>query len=234
LLMSKGEFFSYLGSDDKWHPTKLEEQVKTLQSVGAEYGACYSDCLLIDEFGQCKGKLSEFYDYRGGDIYEPLVWNRFMPHSPTNLFSRSVIIEVGGFNEDHDVEDRDLWVRLSRSYKVAYIDRSLASWRSHGTNNGKNLDKMYKYGVAILDDVLAKDPQFRPVEKLLRASLDATQSYAYFAVGLNSEARQFALRSIRNNPFQILPWRSLLSSAIPKRILSTIRSIQEYRRLDRE
>jgi glycosyltransferase involved in cell wall biosynthesis len=230
LRMSKGEFFSYIGSDDLWFPQKLELQMEALLSKSPEFGACYSDCFLIDDSGKRIGRFSDLYDYREGNIYEDLVWNRFVPHSPTNLFRRSVIDQVGGFNEDHAIEDRDLWIRLSRLYKVGYVETPLGAWRTHGNNTGKNIDKMYNYGLAVLDAVLTDDPKFLSLEKKLRASLDASRAYACFAAGLKSEARRSALSSIRNNPVGILPWRVLLSSAAPEKILDLLRSIKHLKK----
>jgi alpha-1,3-rhamnosyltransferase len=226
LRMSKGEFFAYIGSDDLWHSEKLERQINALQSADPTYGACFSDCLYIDESGTTLGRFSDFYRYKGGNIYDDLVWNRFTPHSPTNLFRRSVVIEVGGFNEAHAVEDRDLWTRLSRSYKVVYIESPLASWRSHGNNTGNDLEKMYEYGVEILEAVIAEDPKYRGLETQLRASLDGTQAYGYFAAGFRLKASEFALRSIRNDPFNSLAWRVLVSSATPQRVLSFLRTLR--------
>lgn len=234
IRISKGEFFSYIGSDDLWLPEKLELQVKALLSGGPEYGACYSNCFLIDDAGKRIGRFSDLYNYHEGNIYEDLVWNRFVPHSPTNLFRRAVFDQVGGFNEAHAIEDRDLWIRLSRLYKVAYVETPLGSWRTHGNNTGKNIDKMYNYGLAVLDAVLTDDPKFRTLEKKLRASLDASRAYACFAAGLKSEARRSAFRSIHNDPVSILPWRVLLSSAAPETILDLLRSIKQLKKKARK
>lgn len=230
LRVSKGEFFSYIGSDDLWLPQKLELQVEALLSTGPEYGACYSNCFLIDDMGKRIGRFSDLYDYREGNIYKDLVWNRFVPHSPTNLFRRSVFDQVGGFNEVHAIEDRDLWIRLSRSYKVAYVETPLGAWRSHGNNTGKNIDKMYNYGLAVLDAVLTDDPKFRSLEKKLRASIDASRAYACFAAGLKSEARRSAISSICIKPISILPWRVLLSSVAPERLLDFLRLIKQFKK----
>ena len=227
LRLSRGEFFAYLGSDDIWEPEKLEKQLDALLAAGEDYGAAYSDCWMINDSGERIGRLSRMYNYRGGDIYEDVVWNRSMPHSPTNLFWRSAVVRAGGFNESHAVEDRDLWVRLSRLYKVAYVDIPLASWRSHGANNGSDVMKMYEYGCSILRSILRDDPRFTSDEGRLWAELDSTHAYACFAAGLRSEARAAAFRSIRNNPFSILPWRVLFSSGVPENLLNLLRSIKK-------
>jgi alpha-1,3-rhamnosyltransferase len=225
LSLSKGKYFAYLGADDIWQVRKLEIQMAELERTNFE--AVYSDCWVIDSQGNIVSRYGDQYPYRGGSIYEDIVWSRFQPASPTVLFKRDAIESVGRFNETHIAEDRDLWLRIAKSYKVAYVDEALAYYRVHDSNTSLDLEKSYKYALQVLESTIANDPGLETSRGLLKANVDAFHSAAHFQKLQMSEARRFALAALRINPTNPIALRTLTLSFLGK---STTAWFRERRR----
>lgn len=213
LALSRGEYFSYVGADDIWEPDKLEVQVAELTKRGL--AAAYSDCTIIDAGGNKLGRYSEQYAYHGGDIYDDLIWARFQPASPTNLFRREAVASVGGFDQSQVWEDRDLWIRIAKDNEVVYTERPLASYRVHANNcSTSNLDSMYEYAIQVLDAAVARDPELLPHKPRLRAAIDAQMAGAYFEKLQMADARRYALKALFQRPDSGLAWRTFLFSTL--------------------
>jgi hypothetical protein len=59
-----------------------------------------------------------------GDIYRILV-ERYFFSSPSTMMRRSVLDELGGYDENLSYEDFDFWVRSSRNYNYSFTDKVL-------------------------------------------------------------------------------------------------------------
>ncbi len=222
LALSRGKYFAYVGADDTWDPDKLEIQVVELERTG--FAAAYSDCRVIDADGNFVSRYAEQYAYHGGDIYHDLVWGRFQPASPTNLFRRETLEAVGGFDQSQIWEDRDLWLRIAKDYKVVYTERPLASYRVHANNcSTTNLDSMYEYAIQVLDAAIARDPSLAPDRPRLRADIDAFLAGAYYEKLQMSDARRYAVKALMKRPTSRMAWRTLVLSFIGAAGVSRLR-----------
>lgn len=222
LAISSGKYFAYVGADDVWAPRKIELQVAELERTG--HAAAFSDCFVINAAGDIQNRFGEGFDYHGGQIYEDLLWCRFQPCSPTNLFRREVIDAIGNFNEEHIWEDRDMWLRIAKDNKVAYLDEPLASYRVHGKNGSStNLENIYKYALQSLDAAIVRDPSLVRLERKLRAELDARQAGACFEALQMGQARRYAVKALKVRPGLLRAWRSLVFSLLGVRVVSWFR-----------
>ena len=135
LKMAKGEFIIDLAADDMLHETRVEEGVMAFQGKDDAYGVNFSNAERIDESGQ---HMSYHYpvDEQGrslvqvpeGDVFEEVI-KRYFICSPTVMFRKSIIDEMGGYDASLAYEDFDLWVRSSRNYKYVYTDKVLLKKR---------------------------------------------------------------------------------------------------------
>ncbi len=226
LALARGKYFAYVGADDIWDPEKLRLQVAELDQTG--HAAAFSDCNVIDADGEFISRYGEQFPYRGGNIYYDLIWGKFQPASPTNLFRRDVLESVGRFDESQIWEDRDLWIRIAKDHSVSYIDRPLASYRVHNANGSTtNLDNMYKYALQVLDAAVARDPSLAPDVPRLRAGIDASMAGTFFEKLQMSEARRYAVKALLQRPDSRPAWRALLLSTLGA---GTVKRIRERRR----
>ena len=132
LKHAKGEYVIDLALDDVFTKDRLEKQVKKLEHKGHAYACCFTDATYINQEGKHlhnhykrdkEGKLLSVVPK--GDVYTDVVSHYFI--CPTTLMIRkSVLCEIGGYDESLAYEDFDLWVRVSRIYKFAYIDEILS------------------------------------------------------------------------------------------------------------
>jgi alpha-1,3-rhamnosyltransferase len=230
LKLARGNYFAYIGSDDFWEPEKLELQIKALENSGKRTAASYSDCFLADENDERCGRFGKIYKYRGGNIYDDLVWARYQPPSPTNLFRREALLSVDGFNENYLVEDRDLWIRIARIYDVAYIDKPLASFRYHKKNTTTvHPERMFKYARQIYDYVIKTDPSYTFYKKKLSAKVTAEEAAALYEAAKFDEARQRAIKSLVEHPFNQLAWRIFLPTLLGNKTILQLRELSRAR-----
>ncbi len=187
-----GDYFAYLGSDDVWLPTFLEERMKLLQNRPNAVLA-FGHAFLIDEDDRiidCTDSWTEFAD---GDML-PLLLRGMIFSSPSVVYRRTALKKYT-WNEDSILEDYELYLKLSADGEFA-LDRSvLCAWRQHGWNVSGDFS-------AMLDEWLAA--QYRVAEKLgiSRQELNKIQSELKFNAVLDfirhGEKRK-AVRLMREN-----------------------------------
>lgn len=127
---AKGEYIINLAADDMLHPDRIREGVEGFLLKGQKYGLQFSDASYIDAKGQLINKHSDRFPHHSvpqGDVYVQVVQRYFV--SPTIMVRKSVLDELGGFDENLFYEDFDLWIRISRNHYFFYIPKELISKR---------------------------------------------------------------------------------------------------------
>ncbi|MGH2661334.1 MAG: glycosyltransferase [Actinomycetota bacterium] len=225
LRLSTGTYFAPLVSDDTWAPDRLERQVPVLDEAGPGVSSCYADCWVIDEEGVTRDRLGAWEPFRGGDIYRDLVTLRYFPPAQTGLFRRSVMLEVGGFNERLVfVDDWDLWLKVARCHRVLYLPEPLGSYRIHGGNATKGaVDEFFADARTTFDDLIARDPDLPVSTRRVRANLDAWHAGHLYNLLMFPEARRAALVALRRIPSQRKAWTVLLRSMLGTRVVRWVR-----------
>lgn len=128
----EGDYYQALASDDVIYETKIEKQVNYLETHKDE-AMVYSDCHRFYEKSRMKILASMDYSFKGGDIFVDLYTSLFSIPALSVLIRTDIIKKYGYLNE-FQIEDWVLWLRISKSYKIGYIDESLALYRIHSNN----------------------------------------------------------------------------------------------------
>jgi len=161
LRWAKGKYFTGLASDDVMLPNKILDLVNLLENLDESYAIAFGDATFIDnqsnelyidyKTGEYttndKGDKS-FLDYftRERDInykdenqfgsYETLLEGNYLP-AMSAVIKLEQIKEVDAWTSGNTIEDWEMWLKLSKKYKFAYIDKPVALYRWHHNNTCK-------------------------------------------------------------------------------------------------
>ena len=144
-----GEYIAVLNSDDAWEPTKLEKQVKYLDSH-PEIGAVFSKVAFIDETGTLIGP-SDYRDYYAfeKENRSRCEWLKYFFFSGNCLCHPSILIrkkcheDVGLYNKRmFNLHDLDMWVRLCFKYEIHILDEKLVRFRIRAAEANAGADTM--------------------------------------------------------------------------------------------
>jgi hypothetical protein len=124
-------------------PRRISTSLHCLSGLPADYGGAYSDAFLIDEAGnrydnQFIACYRTFDAVPEGDIFRDLLPGNYIP-APTVMVRTELFREVGGYDESLCYEDYDMWLRLARRCKFAFIRSPLAEYRFHANNHSRKI-----------------------------------------------------------------------------------------------
>ncbi len=133
---AKGEYISFLDSDDLWLKEKLKKQIDFFDK-NPEYKICYTDEIWIRN-GKRVNPKKKHRKYCGW------IFERTLPLcivSPSSvIIHRNVFENVGLFDEEFFVcEDYDLWLRISSKYPIYFLEEKLIIKRGGHEDQISNL-----------------------------------------------------------------------------------------------
>jgi glycosyltransferase involved in cell wall biosynthesis len=131
---SRGEFVSFLDSDDLWLPSKIERQVKLMQEAGESVPCCLCNILMqwndreiaSFEISSLKSSVPEGIWSNAAEVLA----TRFVLFNQGAMVRREVLNAIGSFDESlRLLEDYELALRLSLQGPWAFIEEPLVVWR---------------------------------------------------------------------------------------------------------
>ena len=138
-----GDFIAFLDADDVWFPGKVSMQVQYLQGhpdVGVVFGGFLrwypqpDGSFLAAPAPVNLGSPLKLVPGHSGWIYKDILLDSVICII-TAMVRRSVIEKVGTFDESlRTGEDYDFWLRVSRQFRAAEFDRTLAYYRMHAAS----------------------------------------------------------------------------------------------------
>jgi glycosyltransferase involved in cell wall biosynthesis len=139
IAMARGEYITFLDSDDYYLPSKVGTQVAFLDA-NPEFGIAYMSGFCVND-----DRLSYNQTYRAslsGRLYSQIAF--FRPHTitlPNVMVRKEILAQVGGFDEAMErFEDTDFLRRISKLTWVAGIDEIGCHIRTHAGNRLDSLD----------------------------------------------------------------------------------------------
>jgi len=127
LLVSSGEFVSFLDDDDLRLPNSLDEQVKLLEA-DKQAGLIYGQAILGDQAGQPTNHVYPLVCPHG-DAFWDLLGQNFIPCGSA-VFRRSCLNRVGLLDSDlPGIDDWDLWIRIAELYPIIALAKPVMIWR---------------------------------------------------------------------------------------------------------
>lgn len=170
IVNSKGEYVAFLDDDDRWESDKLELQVREMEK-DRKVGLCSSKAYLEG----AKPTSPKILPIITGSDYIDLLKINFICLS-TALIRRECLDAVGLFRQEFSPsEDYDIWLRISRKYKISFIDKCLATYRKHSNNSTLDLEKSYLAHNRVLNSIL-----LRKEDTKNRALIKKSIAYFYY------------------------------------------------------
>ena len=234
ILAARGEYISFLDSDDIWPNDTLKLQYEYLRTH-PDVGLVYGEMELFDQTGTLD-KNWAITRGRGrpeGYIFQNLILDCLFGLS-TVMVRRNVLNNVGLFEESLPLgEDYELWLRIAAKHKVGHIPDILMRYRQHPSSLTSINISIKPWEIAALEKALKK---FHDEARLISASkIKKRFAELYFENGYNaflqkhySISRYNCLKSLSQVPGN---WRAIFylfaSSCYPKLIHLIINTIKQ-------
>lgn len=134
LALVDSEYVAFLAADDWMEPERLHLQAQEFENRGTGCAAVHSDMYRVDERGaRLPGTYGAGQSQPDGDMFLASI-ERCAIGAPSVMLRTSAVRQLGGYDESLPMEDYDLWLRLTRDYEIAYIDRPLVNYRTVTTS----------------------------------------------------------------------------------------------------
>lgn len=201
---ARGTFVCFCDHDDYWYPEKVEQQVAAF-AADPGYGVVYTRFIFWNEDAagnfQPPAEVDRNADAQGLDaqqsgwIYHQLLIDCWVLTSSA-MIRADVLEQCGGFNEDLPYgEDWELWLRISRKYRFARLDRALVLYRQH-RNQGSRVVRDIDYRTKILSEAVARWGLTSPNgQGITRREFNRNIGRYHVAYGLNRLRTRHVVRS---------------------------------------
>lgn len=188
---AKGKYFSFFSGDDVMLSKKTKMQVNFMEA-NPDYGMCFGNTITIDENSNIKS-FNLNRKFRGGDLFNDIIKLKFHPPAPTYLFRKNALIDAGLYNEKLMlIEDLHMNIKMSRKYKIGYINEFLTYQRKHQGNLTTSIDfsRQIEESYRIFDDY-----RDLPNYKYLRKNLEL-HIFSFLADYDNKLTIDFMIKSL--------------------------------------
>lgn len=162
ISQARGIWIAFLDSDDEWLPSKLKDQLKTLQHQ-PDYKICHTNEIWIRN-GKRVNPMKK-HEKSGG-----LIFKNCLPLciiSPSSvIIHRSVFEEHGLFDESLPVcEDYDLWLRFCAFLPILYLEKpQIIKYGGHSDQLSHKYWGMDRFRIIALEKII-KNPKLSPEDK---------------------------------------------------------------------
>jgi glycosyltransferase involved in cell wall biosynthesis len=124
---AKGKYIARLDADDLAYKHRLKLQIKILEKY-EDAGLVASGTEVIDSNGKSRG-YSE-YCFKPEEIFYILHFRNCLTHSSV-MFSKDLVKMLGGYAENIEAEDLELWHKIAGVSKIYFIKKALVKWREY-------------------------------------------------------------------------------------------------------
>ncbi|MGI9533465.1 MAG: glycosyltransferase family 2 protein [Thermodesulfobacteriota bacterium] len=134
-----GEFVTFLDSDDEFMVLKIEKELNVLLT-NKSIGLVYSGLCQYHVDDAKKENLRTTIPKFRGDIYNEILYRNVIG-TPSPLIRKECFEKVGFFDETmKSCQDWEMWIRISKHYKVEYLNEPFMFMCVHGNQISTNLE----------------------------------------------------------------------------------------------
>ncbi len=188
---SNGEYVAFLDDDDEWQADKIEKQLQLVDKYDLVY--CLATTIYPD------GSKERFSNkYANGDLYDALLFCNIVGSTSLTMVSRRAFDDVQGFDpEMQSSQDYDLWLRISKKFKIGCVNEELVIYHVHsGERITSNPDKKIQGFSRIIEK---NSSEYNNNPKALSKQLHNMVRF-YIQKGDKRKAKEITFKSIKLYP----------------------------------
>ena len=166
---ARSDLIAFVDADDLSAPTRIERQIRVLETGGRRVGLVYCWSVRIDSQGL-------FTPVSGGphwegDVLDQLCVSNFVGNGSAALVRRQALIDADGFDSRlraagaEGCEDYLLYFRVAERYHFAVVPEHLVGYRYLPNNMSSNRVSMLRSWLLVLDEILSRHPDHRDAVK---------------------------------------------------------------------
>lgn len=218
--LAKGEYISFIDSDDLLMPDSIEKMVNVMESE-AEDAIVYGSYFRIDQagniYGKCKRKLYS------GNITKYL-FETILIHACGSMFPKKILKGPKVFDTSLKVcSDYDLWLNLSTKYHFVALSEPTFKRRRHNDNLSVPSFENCLTELKVLEKFYSENAEKNLIpERIVRRVFSKENRRVGRCAtreGLHDQAVQFLSQSFRQhpNPKSLISW---IRAMVAKRMAS--------------
>ena len=139
---TKGKYISFLDVDDLWDKNKLKLQLNFLEK-NKEFKIIYSNYIVLNQV--VNRRYDKYYKNLNSGFITQSLLNNYTMGILTVLIDKKIIGKKCFNNSYNIIGDFDYFLRLSLTNKIAYMPKSLGTYRIHENNYSHINLKEYIY-----------------------------------------------------------------------------------------
>lgn len=226
---ARGKYIAFCDHDDLWNSDKLAKQIDFFSDK--EVGLVYSKARYVDKDGMAitHSVPDEILE---GYIFEKLICDNFIPCSSV-VVRKTCFDDVGLLCENremHGSDDRNIWTRIARKFKIKCCNEVLVDIVIHNENYSLMEDKMLLAGICCLNDLWSRFPEIKEnnINLFNKSYYKLYSGYGrtFFSLNNLASARQCMFNAIEYNNVCILSYFYLVASFFPIQFIMLIRKIK--------
>lgn len=195
VLVSSGEYLTFLDDDDLRLPGSLDLQVKRL-GANPEAGLVYGQAVLVEQSGQLTLNGPQFYPTAcpEGDVFWQLLGRNFIPCGSA-VFRRSCLDRVGLL--DHSlagIDDWDLWIRIAELYPIVALPEPVLHWRRSTPSSQQGTSQ----AAAIVSQSVRQFQTWQRLPRAANSSQEIQRARRSFSANMGAHLSTEVLRSLRH------------------------------------
>ena len=162
---ARGEWIAFLDCDDLWAAEKLEKQINVIKEEESDLGLVYGHMrILLDQANADTNwgrGISTHARYRNlqqlpeGNVFSELLKENFIPLLSA-VVRRLAYWQVGGIDPTlKQAEDYDLFLKISKEFKVRAVHEIVCDYRVHDSNLSHiQMEENYTESIAIVNQYI--------------------------------------------------------------------------------